>query len=102
LVTRILTDDTLDDLQTKWIITECLLNVCPITKESPFPPLFSVEEVGRDGWALTTYGPEPLRHVMFPGVTLRMRSETGLLYTVTVHHEGGHRRLSMLGVDARV
>ncbi len=78
---------------------QCLLHACPIIQDGVFPPLFSFEEVGRDGWALTTYGPEPLRHVMFPGVALRMRSETGLLYTVTLHHEGGKRRLSMLGVD---
>ena len=67
---------------TQWMAVQCLLHVCPIVEAGVFPPLFSVEEVGRDGWVLTTYGPKPLRHVMFPGVALRMRSETGLLYTV--------------------
>jgi hypothetical protein len=81
---------------------QCLLRVCPVVEQGAFPPLFSVEEVGRDGWALTTYGSKPMRHVMFPDVALRMRSETGLLYTVLVHQEGGRRRLGMLGVSAQV
>ena len=87
---------------TQWMAVQCLLHVCPIVEAGVFPPLFSVEEVGRDGWVLTTYGPKPLRHVMFPGVALRMRSETGLLYTVELQQEGGRRRLSMLGVSSQV
>ncbi len=90
------------DLHDKWMIVQCLLGVCPIVEERMFPPLFSVEEAGRHGWALTTYGPKPLRHVMFPGVALRMRSETGLLYTVKLEQHGGHRHLSMLGVSAKI
>jgi hypothetical protein len=87
---------------TQWMTVQCLLLVCPVVEQGAFPPLFSVEEVGRDGWALTTYGLKPMRHVMFPDVALRMRSETGLLYTVLVHQEGGRRRLGMLGVSAQV
>ena len=103
LVERLLDRQTFDvDQNTQWMTVQCLLRVCPVVEQGAFPPLFSVEEVGRDGWALTTYGPKPMRHVMFPDVALRMRSETGLLYTVQVHQEGGRRRLGMLGVSAQV
>jgi len=80
----------------KWQLLQCLLEVCPIAKDSPAQPVFSVEPVGRDGWTLTTYGERPQQHQLFPGLPVVIATDDGLVYTATFVRSQSKRRLCML------
>jgi hypothetical protein len=83
-------------LNVKWQMIQCLLDICPIVKDGPALPVFSVEPVGRDGWTLTTYGEHPQQQQLFPGVPLKIATDEGLVYTATFERSQTKRRLSML------
>ena len=88
------------DSSTRWKLVACLLRACPTVEEdATFPAAFSVEEVGRDGWILTTYGKTPLRHVIRPLVPMILPTDTYLAMNVRLKPVGFTRQLRMLDVS---
>ena len=88
------------DSSTRWKLVACLLRACPTVEEdATFPAAFSVEEVGRDGWILTTYGKTPLRHVIRPLVPMILPTDTYLAMNVRLNPVGFTRQLRMLDVS---
>jgi len=64
-------------------VMQCLLRACPYDDEDEVPAAaFSVEEVGRDGWMLTTYGEKPMRRVLRPYLAMRVPIGTHLQLNV--------------------
>jgi len=68
-------------------LAQCVFAALPVVRAEG-DPVFAVEAAGRDGWAVTSYFPEPLRHTAFAGSPVRVVAESGLWYEVVVSATG--------------
>lgn len=64
-------------------LVQCVFAALPVVRAGG-DPVFAVEAAGRDGWAVTSYFPEPLRHTAFANMPVRVVAESGLWYEVAV------------------